>query len=205
MSEVIEFTSLEIKLSRQGALSAARSARGLVPTEDLAQEAALWMIQNYDKVEHWRTQGRHGQNKLRNACRQRCLSVVARERKNRSGLKKGDTFFYSAQIIREVLPDIWDEDDWSSSGVSYSSDVKAPTRPSEGNNRLATIADIRAAFYSLKKTEQELLEALYRDGGIDVNVAALQYDVAPRTIKRREARYLDKMVEKLGGESPFLR
>jgi len=118
------------------------------------------MIQNYDKVEHWRTQGRHGQNKLRNACRQRCLSVVARERKHRSGLKKGDTFFYSAQIIREVLPDIWDEDDWSSSGVSYSSDV---------------------------------------------TVAALLYEVAPRTIKRREARYLDKMVEKLGGESPFLR
>lgn len=205
MQEVIEFTPQEMKLSRQGALSAARSARGLVSADDLVQEAALWMIQHYDKVSHWRTQGRHGENKLRNACRQRCLTVVARERRVKSGLTKGDTFYYSMQIIREVLPDIWDEDDWNGGGVRYSADIKAPTRPSEGNNRLAMIADIRSAFYSLKKTEQQLLEALYRDGGLDVEIVAVSLDVHPRTVKRREVRVMDKMVEGLGGVSPFTR
>jgi FixJ family two-component response regulator len=89
--------------------------------------------------------------------------------------------------------------------VRYSADIKAPTRPSEGNNRLTMIADIRSSFYSLKKTEQQLLEALYRDGGLDVEIVAVSLDVHPRTVKRREARVMDKMVERLGGESPFLR
>jgi len=204
MQEVIELTSQEMKLARQGALSAARSGRGLVPSDVLQQEAFLWMLNNYDKVTLWRTQGGHGQNKLRNACRQRCLSVLAKERRARSGLQKGDIFYYTPQMLREILPDIWDEDDWVT-GSTYASEVRSPSRPSEGNNRLAMVADVRAAFFGLSKKEQQLLEDLYRDGGLDEEIIALQLDVTPRTVKRREARCLDKMVERLGGEPPWLR
>lgn len=204
MQEVIEFTSQEMKLARQGALSAARSGRGIVPTEDLQQESFLWMLNNYDKVLLWRTQGGHGQNKLRNACRQKCLTIIARQRRIRSGLEKGDIFYYTAQMIREILPDIWEPEDWLS-GSTYASEIRTPSRPAEGNNRAAMIADVRAAFYGLSKKEQQLLEDMYRDGGLDVEVIALQLDVNPRTVKRREARCLDKMVERLGGEPPWMR
>jgi len=74
-------TDGELRLARQGALSAARSARGLVSSGELIQEANVWMMSHLDKVELWREQGRHGQNKLRHACKQWCLSVVAKERK----------------------------------------------------------------------------------------------------------------------------
>lgn len=205
MSEVIDFTVNEIKMSRQGALSAARSGRGLVAGDDLVQEASLWMIENFDKVTLWRHQGKHGQNKLRNACRQRCLSVLARERKRRSGLEKGDLFYYTPQMIREILPDVWNEQDWSSTTQDYSSERRSPSRPSEGNNRLAMIADVRASFYGLSKKDQALLEDLYRDGGLDEEIVAAQLEVTPRTVRRRELRALDKMIERLGGDPPWLR
>lgn len=195
----------ELRIARQGALSAARSGRGLIDPADLISEANLWMVEHIDKVTLWAEQGRHGQNKLRNACRQRCLTLLAKERRLRSGLEQGDSFYYNAQMIRELLPDIFDEDDWASGSSAPSGEVRAPSRPAEGNNRLAMVADVRQSFFSLPQEQRDLLEALYKDGGMPIDAVAAQWDVSDRTIRRREDRYLEKMVERLGGEAPWSR
>jgi len=198
-------TPNDIKIARQGALSAYRSGRGLVHAEDLIGEANLWMVKHVDKVRLWRDQGRHGQNKLRNACRQRCLTVIAKERKQRSGLQPGDVFYYTAAMIRELLPDIWDEDDWTSSSGGGAEEIRSPSRPAEGNNRLAMVADIRSAFFSLSQKDQVFLEDFYRDGGVAIDVMATQLEVSERTVRRRDDRIMEKMVERLGGEPPWTR
>ncbi len=198
----MEITDQETRLAAQGARSAARSARGLVSVSDLIGEANLWMVSHMEKVLLWRDEGRHGQNKLRNACRQRCLTVVAAERRihNRT-LRGGDQYYYTPAVIREILPDIFDREDWASSGLAEEGAVRGPSRPAEGNNRLASICDVRAAFWGLNQRERELLVLLFRDGFDYATVAATE-DVHERTVRRREARVLDKLVERLGGEPP---
>ena len=206
MVDTVEpITPNDIKIARQGALSAYRSGRGLVLAEDLIGEANLWMVKHLDKVSHWRDQGKHGQNKLRNACRQRCLTIIAQERKRKSGLQPGDIFYYTAAMIRELLPDIWDEDDWSNSGTSTGEEIRSPSRPAEGNNMLAMIADIRSSFYTLSEKDQHFLEDFYRDGGIPSEVMATQLEVSERTVRRRDDRIMEKLVERLGGEPPWTR
>jgi hypothetical protein len=195
----------ELRLASQGAKSAFRSGRGLVEYNDLVGEAHLWIVENYEKVEQWRDEGRHGQNKLRNACRQRCLTVIARERRKRSNLQPGDVFYYTPQMIREILPNIWDEDDWVTGQQVGSGEIRTPSRPAEGNNRLAMIVDVRTAFFNLNNNDQNLLSDMYKDGGLPLDVVATQWEVTERTIKRREERVLDKMVERLGGEPPWTR
>ena len=195
----------ELRLASQGAKSAFRSGRGIVDYNDLVGEAHLWIVENYEKVEAWREQGRHGQNKLRNACRQKCLNVVARERRKVSKLQPGDVFYYTPQMIREILPNIWDEDDWVTGQQVGGGEIKSPSRPSEGNNRLAMIVDVRTGFFNLPEKDQALLADMYRDGGLPLDVIATQWEVTERTIKRREERVLDKMVERLGGEPPWTR
>lgn len=199
----VVITDDELKIAKQGATSAYRSGRGIVDLGDLIAEANLWMVQHVDKVVLWQTQGRHGKNKLRNACRQRCLTVIARERRKRSGLEGGDIFYYSAVILKDILPDIFDEDDWATGSVVNDSDVKGPSRPSEGNNRIAMIADVRSAFFSLPERDRQILSDLYEDGGLAIEVVAAQWDVTERTIRRREDRILEKMVERLGGDAPW--
>lgn len=195
----------ELKLAAQGAKSAWRSSRNLIEYNDLLGEAHLWLVENYNKVEEWREEGRHGKNKIRNACRQKCLSVVARERRKRSNLQPGDVFYYTPQMIREVLPNVWDPDDWQTSQQVMTSESRTPSRPSEGNNRLAMIVDIRGALFNLPETDQQLLADMYKDGGLPLDVVATQWEVTERTIRRREERVLDKMVERLGGEPPWKR
>jgi DNA-directed RNA polymerase specialized sigma24 family protein len=196
-------TDAEIRIARQGALSAARSARGLVPTGDLIGEANLWMLQHMDKVELWRDQGRHGQNKLRRACKQWCLSVVATERRKTSRLRNGDLFYYSPTLVSELLPYIWDPDDWTSSSAAAQEERHAPSRPSEGNNRLAMIVDVRGAFFGLPVEDQRLLLLIHKDGGATYDAVAEFLEVSERTVRRREERVLEKLVERLGGEAPW--
>ena len=197
-------TTNDIKIAKQGAMSAYRSGRGLVSADDLIAEANLWMVEHVDKLIQWHEQGKHGQNKLRNACRQRCLTVIARERKKRSGLEHGDTFYYSAQMIREIIPNIFDEDDWFT-GEASNAEVRGPSRPSEGNNRLAMIADIRGAYYGLPETDRQFLADMYKDGGLPLDILAVQWGITERSVRRKDDRIMEKMVERLGGEPPWSR
>jgi DNA-directed RNA polymerase specialized sigma24 family protein len=170
------------------------------------QEASLWMVSHLEKVEQWRNEGRHGENKLRNACRQRCLTVIAQARRRHNRETGHDNqFYYTAAMLREILPDIFDHDDWVMSARGERDEQKGPSRPAEGNNRLAMICDVRQAFYGLPEKDRMLLEELHRDGGLDYGIVAIGYDVHERTIRRREQRILEKMLERLGGEPPFYR
>jgi FixJ family two-component response regulator len=82
-------------------------------------------------------------------------------------------------------------------------EVRGPSRPAEGNNRIAVIADVRSSFYSLSEKDQNFLMDLYKDGGLPVDVVATTWEVTERTVKRREERIMEKMVERLGGEPPW--
>lgn len=198
-------TESEIKLAKQGAMSAHRSARGLVRADDLIQEANLWMVAHMDKVTQWREEGRHGQNKLRHACKQWCLKIVARERRRVSGLQPGDLHYYTSAMISELLPAIWNPDDWQTSSMLDTSELKGPSRPSEGNNRIAMIVDVRTAFYALPKDDQYVLFMLYKDAGMSYDMLGEILGVHERTVRRREERALERMVERLGGEPPWKR
>jgi FixJ family two-component response regulator len=84
-------------------------------------------------------------------------------------------------------------------------EIRSPSRPAEGNNRLAMIADIRSSFYSLSEKDQNFLQDFYRDGGITADVMAARLEVTERTVRRRDDRIMEKMVERLGGEPPWKR
>jgi DNA-directed RNA polymerase specialized sigma24 family protein len=105
-------------------------------------------------------------------------------------------------MIRELIPDMLNEESWIFNSVQDNSELKGPSRPSEGNSSIATICDVSLAFESLKDNDKAILEDLYGDGGVQYGMVALKLGVSERTVRRREERALDKMVEFLGGERP---
>jgi len=161
----MDLTDKEIKLARQGALSAWKSGRNIIESDDLFSDDCLWMLEHPNKIMEWREEGRHGENKLRNAARQRCLTIIRVERVKRAGFDRNSVFYYNQQMIREIIPNIFDPQDWASGEVVYGGEVRGTSRPSEGNNRLAMIADVRSAFYSLPEKDRVFLENHYRGGG----------------------------------------
>lgn len=193
----------QLRLAKQAAASAARSGRGVVTLDDMVGEAYLWLSRNEKKLEAWAEEGRHGDNKIRHACRLHCLRIVDKERRKQSKLMRGDLHYYSPALIVEILPDIFDPEDWFGGAPAPTDKVKGTSRPSEGNNRLAMIMDVYSAFVTLSKDDQYLLTQLYADGGLSTEVVGIALDCSARTVRRRADRAIEKMIERLGGEPPW--
>ena len=61
------------------------------------------------------------------------------------------------------------------------------------------------ADYHKAKEDQAFLEDFYRDGGVSADVLAASLEVTERTVRRRDDRIMEKLVERLGGEPPWKR
>jgi RNA polymerase sigma factor (sigma-70 family) len=200
----VELTDRELQIITQGATNAHKAQREFVPLPDLINEGVLWALEHPKKIELWRDKGKYGENLLRHSVKQKCLSYIAKERQRVYRLEREDIAYYNPAVVREILPDIFNIEDWLSSGASNDMDkVSGVSRPSEGNNRLAAIVDVKSGFDSLSEEDQNLLRDLFEDGGVGHQVLAATLDVTERTVQRREERAIQRLVDKLGGEPPW--
>ena len=199
----MELTDRELQVITQGATNAYNAQRKFMELGDLINEAVLWALEHEKKLLMWREKGKHGENLLRFSAKQHCLSLIGRERRRIYKLEKDDIAYYTPAIVREVLPDIFDIDDWLSGSTSDQERVSGTSRPSEGNTRLATVVDVKSGFDSLSEDDQALLTDLYADGGVTHQVLAATLEVSEKTIQRREQRAITRLVDKLGGELPW--
>lgn len=200
----MELTDRELQIITQGATNAHKAQREFVPLPDLINEGVLWCLEHPKKVELWREKGKYGENLLRHSVKQKCLSHVAKERRRVYRLERDDIAYYNPAVVREILPDIFDIDDWMTSSTASDMDkVSGLSRPSEGNNRLAAIVDVKSGFESLSDDDKTLLSELYADGGLSHQVLAATLEVTERTVQRREERAIQRLVDRLGGEVPW--
>ena len=202
---VVEFTDKEYRLARAGAKDASTSSQvsHLVEQEDLVSEAYMWLVRHPKKVVEWRELGRKGDNMLRLSCKRAALKAVAKERKRRTGAEYSDMCFYSTQMIRELMPVIFNVEDWSTT-AAMSNEPRGQSAPAEGNNRLAMIVDVRGAYHAQAKHVQEFLQRMYENPVPNMaDLIAVEEGVSTKTIQRRDERYLGFIIAYLGGDNPW--
>jgi hypothetical protein len=199
---VVQYTEKEYRLAREGARDASKSS-SLIEVDDLVGEAFLWLVAHPKKVVEWRELGRKGENMLRISCKRSALKAIAKERKRVTGAEYSDMCFYSTQMIRELMPVIFNVSDWSTNS-SMSNEPRGQSAPAEGNNRLAMIVDVRAAYHDQAMHVQEFLQRMYDNPVPNVeDLIAVEEGVSTKTIQRRDERYLGFMVQYLGGDNPW--
>ena len=203
-----DFLPKEYELAQQGANLATGASRSssLVEKADLIAEAYMWMVTHEKKVLEWREKGKLGQNMLRLSCKRAALKIIAKERKRITSAEYSDFCFYNPQMIRELMPSIFDTEDWSGGAGAMSNEPKSQAAPAEGNSRLAMIVDVRGAYHHQPTQTQHFLKRMYDNPATDVqDVIAEEEGVSVRTIQRRDQRYMEFMVAFLGGDNPWER
>lgn len=173
---------------------------------DIRQELFIWAWKRKDKLFGWldEAQDEHDQRRGWKATvktLQRQADKLCRiERARRIGYETRDEAYYPKGMISMLLPHIWDvvED----IGQQHEEGPKPPSNPSEGGNRITSLFDVQRAVAQLEPEERELIEFRYRDE-IILDDLASHYEVSRTTVDRRIERALDKLVELLGGESPW--
>ena len=141
---------------------------------------------------------------IRLSCKRSALKAVAKERKRVSGAEYSDMCFYSVQMVRELMPTIFNAEDWVNGSGAMSNEPKSQAAPAEGNNRLAMIVDVRGAYHDQAKHVQEFLQRMYDNPVPNVeDLIAVEEGVSTKTIQRRDERYLGFIVAYLGGDNPW--
>jgi hypothetical protein len=193
----------DLKNARAGAARSWRACRGYVELDDLIGEAYLWLASNEKKVDEWREEGKKGEHMIALSCYRKAQKFVAKERARRTGGEESDQTYYPVSLLEDLLPHVWSYDEWASSGVVNELAPSRMSRPSEGNNRLAMLADVAHVMRRLPAEERDLLRERFAGAGTPLSVMAEERDVHHSTIIRRIDNILSKMSDWLGGEPPW--
>lgn len=191
------------KIARVASQRTSRIHRGLVSNDDVYQHLNLWSVEHWHKIEEW-----EGQDslvfKLRRTFNNEGQKFAAKERAFKSRSSVGDSFYYTHEVLQELLKDVWNYEGWAQSSTTNDADfISKSTKPSEGNNRQALLADVSAAMARLNDADRLLLRRRFADGGSDIDVLAVEYDATDEAIRKRVSRALTKIQDRLGGDAPL--
>ena len=189
------------KAARLASARTARVGRYLVSQSDAFQNSIVWALEHWHKILEWNTE-QSLSFKLRKTFVNEGQKLIAKERASKFNIKTTDNFYYTTEILHQLLRDVWDYEGWLDSPDLATEFVSKSTKPSEGNNRLAMLSDLSTALWSLNEADRLLLRLKYQDGGTEFDELAQQYSISEEAMRKRVKRALIKLQDRLGGEAP---
>jgi DNA-directed RNA polymerase specialized sigma24 family protein len=196
-----DVSDVVFKLARIAANRSARIHRNLVSSDDVYQHLVVWALEHEHKLVEWAVD--EGLSfKLKRTFNNEAQKLVARERKRHSRIPISDIFFYTTEVLHELLRDVWAHDAWGTTPDMSSEFVSRTTKPDEGNNRLALMSDVYSGIQRLNEADRTLLHDRYAEGGLEFAQLAEKYEASEEAMRKRVQRALRKLQEKLGGEPP---
>lgn len=201
MSEKDALWEVVYRCARASATRCVRIHRNLVTTDDVFQHLNLWALEHWHKIEEW-----EGQEslvfKLKRTFNNESQKFAAKERAHRAKSMPSDAFYYTHEILQELLKDVWAYESWTVSSSPKDEFISTSSKPNEGMNREAMLSDVAFGLKKLNEQDQLLLNRRFADGGMDVDALAVEYSVSDEAIRKRVSRALTKLQERLGGEQP---
>lgn len=186
---------------------ARKYARYGMARDDIRSEMWIWALKHKPKLveylhrpEESRRQQRAGKAAAYKSLLRAGERWCRREKARICGYQTHDEAFYDDQKVMQWLAVIVNGQ--SALATQSFDQVRTRRTLSEGWNLEASIADVDRALKSLPMDERRLVLALYGEGATVREVAAAM-DLAPSTVEGRAHRALSKMVDKLGGYSPY--
>lgn len=197
MSEDLGFSTAQLKAINEGAARAYAVGRGLVEMSDCQQEAWLWVYENLAIVEKWEDSDRR-HDKLRTACYHAGLLMVRSVMRANGGSEKRDFATYATGVVQDLLPTVFMDTSFQT-GDEVNEEIRHKTTISEGGTGLAMVADVKAAFKRLTPEQKLILFRLHATGDVSYEDVAKELDMSESTLRRREQRALEAIVDLLGG------
>jgi DNA-directed RNA polymerase sigma subunit (sigma70/sigma32) len=201
MTEKDALWEVVYRCARASATRCTRIHRNLVTADDVFQHLNLWALEHWHKIEEWEAQ-ESLTFKLKRTFNNESQKFAAKERAHRAKSMPGDAFYYTHEVLQELLKDVWAYESWTASSSPRDEFISTSSKPSEGMNREAMLSDVSFGLKKLNEQDNLLLNRRFADGGTDIDALALEYSVSDEAIRKRVSRALTKLQDRLGGEQP---
>jgi RNA polymerase sigma factor (sigma-70 family) len=190
-----------------------RRYRKYVDRSDLIQEAYAWVM---TRVVYFNglLEEENDSVRLANQRRigwqmKRAVERYARKEKAaKSGYQTNDETFYDVITIAQLLPYVIasvvnDTAIEQAQNLINDGQPRKPAAPAEGGNLLATLIDIKKAYELLDEDEKNILRLRYHEN-YTLQQLSEATECAVSTADRRCGNALRKLLNLMGGESPYV-
>ena len=183
-----------------------------VELEDVKQECFHWATTRVDYIndqlaEPDTAQRKHNEQRIAWQMRRVAERYARKEKASKSGYQISDEAYYESATVGQLLPfviaSVLDGTVLEQAQqMIQDGQPKGKSSPAEGGNLLAMLIDMKQAYLKLEVEDQTLLRLRHHDSYTLQQIAQL-LECATSTADRRCAHSLRKLIDNLGGASPF--
>jgi len=183
-----------------------------VEKDDIKQELMAWAMtraadHTEDLMEPIEERRRHNEQRIAWQMRRVAERYARKEKASKSGYQISDEAYYESATVGQLLPfviaSVLDGTVLEQAQqMIQDGQPKGKSSPAEGGNLLAMLIDMKKAYLRLEVEDQTLLRLRHHDSFTLQQIAQL-LECATSTADRRCAHSLRKLIDNLGGASPF--
>jgi DNA-directed RNA polymerase specialized sigma24 family protein len=176
----------------QAAAAVSRSYSPWTTYADTAASLWLWVTENDSRVTEYL--GREdGERILYSILRAEARTHAIKERSVKTGYSVDDLEWYSPRMIRNILPDVFDYNNWTGGSGSGGDGRGSKPLANATGDRLASILDVKSGYEKLLVSQQLVLK-LFFDEGNSLEAIAFILGITEEAARKR----LDRAVYALG-------
>ena len=189
-----------------------RRYKNYVERDDIKQECMAWAMTRTAYIteqlnEPNEERRRHNEQRIAYQMRRVAERYARKEKASKSGYQTTDEAYYESAGIGQLLPFVIASviDGTVLEQVQQmvqDGQPKGKSSPAEGGNLLATLIDIKRGYLSLDVDEQKLLRLRHHESFTLQQIAQVM-ECAVSTADRRCNNAMRKLIEQLGGQSPW--
>ena len=189
-----------------------RRYKNYVERDDIKQECMAWAITRTAYIteqmnEPNEERRKHNEQRIAYQMRRVAERYARKEKASKSGYQTTDEAYYESAGIGQLLPFVIASviDGTVLEQVQQmvqDGQPKGKSSPAEGGNLLATLIDIKRGYLSLDQDEQKLLRLRHHESFTLQQIAQVM-ECAVSTADRRCNNAMRKLIEQLGGSSPW--
>ena len=183
-----------------------------VDRDDIKQECIQWALIRTEYINSQlnienETERKHNEQKIAWQMKRVAERYARKEKAARSGYQTGDEAYYERATLGQLLPfviaSVIDGTVLEQAQeMVKDGQPRGSSSPAEGGNLLATLIDIKKAYLQLDVEDQTLLRLRHFDNYTLQQIAG-QLECAVSTADRRCQNSLRRLIELLGGPSPW--
>lgn len=183
----------------QAATATYRAYASWVSLPDVAGQLWLWAVKNEARIDTYLSEP-EGERIVRSILNQEARTYAIKERAMATGYSPEDLTWYSPSMIRNILPDVFDYEDWQSFESKGGDRGSKPVANATGD-RLATILDVKGALTKIQEDQVALLREHY-GRGVSLEACAHALDIQQEAARKRLDRAVYALRDSLNGIRP---
>lgn len=173
-----------------------------VSPEDVAQTLWIWVLENKKAVLKAMTEHVESWTRIVYATLKReAYTYALKEEAETQGYSTDDTFFYTLPVIRELLKDAFDHENWQSFQTFGDGQPRAKGQANQTGDRLAMLADVTSAVEKLNEEQWSLVISHYKYGA-GYEALGEQLEITPKAARERLRRAEGAVQRLLGRRTP---